>query len=1586
MEISIAAALDEARKELLDLSLRNTLINFRTLKAKGVQVVDEVPQHVFRILVTDGKAMSFDAAPEGEEDEDGELFAQPEEVEAGGIAARHVDTRLQTSHTSGMLQKRLLNTFYAARTHLEEQGVNVLFLALGMLEWYDASSSEQKRRAPLVLIPANLYRTSVQARFRLSYTGEEVGSNLSLKTKLKNDRGLELPDLPTVTEEVDIDDYFDAVSQAIQYEQRWQVDREAIELGFFSFGKFLMFNDLDAEQWPEGLSPDDHPVLEHLFGSGFPEPEHRLEENAYLDKHLKPKDVHHVVDADSTQILAMLDALNGCNLVIQGPPGTGKSQTITNLVAEALGRGHRVLFVSEKMAALEVVKRRLDNIGLGDACLELHSHKTNKKDLLAELGRTHSLGKPKLQSFEAVFETLTEARDRLNAYSEAVNTPVGESGVTPYEAYGHLIRLEKNTAVELPLLGYQDLRDWSGSDFSRRYVLAERMQAIIAKMDIPHKHPFWGSERTVFLPTEKPQLIEAAKKAGAATQRLKQVSELLATHLHLPVSATAAEAGLLCRAARRALEAPHLDGVNLRPVEWAARRREIEALLSSGSRLQAIHADNDDQLIPEAWEQNVLFIRQNLAAHGQKWWRFLIGDFRRAKAQLVGLCAQPLPKENEQRLAIVEAIMEAQRLSKVIEGHSEDARFLFGKQWQGVTSDWAVLTQLTKWVDELHQDIDQGELPSGLIDFLVGGSDLERLEPMIADVEKGLKVHRPYADALAKHLKLDPAVRFEDERPFSEQGFLEQLTLCIAVIKELDRLHEMVSYNHQARALQEDELAFLLEVAERWPHGGKHLADALSFNWYNRLVARALEERSALAGFDSASHETTVGRFRRLDEETFQVNRARLALAHWSKIPRAGNFGQLSILLHEMQKKRRHLPIRQLMTRAGNVIQAIKPVFMMSPMSIATYLPPGSLTFDIVIFDEASQVKPVDAFGAILRAQQAVVVGDSKQLPPTSFFDTMFADDAPGYDEDADAEIPMRAGDVESVLALFNSKGAPERMLRWHYRSRHDSLIAVSNREFYESKLVTFPSPDNERKELGLRLHHLPGTFYDRGGSRANKGEAQKVAKAVMEHARHRPEWTLGVAAFSQAQAEAVQNQLEILRRQDPSCEAFFSGHENEPFFIKNLENVQGDERDVIYISVGYGRDTTGKLTMNFGPLNRDGGERRLNVLITRARRRCEVFTNIQADDIDLSRTNARGVVALKRYLRFADTGEMEMVEVSGRPPDSPFEEAVADALRGHGYTIHHQVGSAGYFVDLAVVDPEAPGRYLLGIECDGATYHRAQAARDRDRIRQSVLEGLGWQLHRIWSTDWFRNPERELKKVIEAIHAARARSGTPPAAAPAAPSSPPTQGVDRHELEEVESAPKRLNAPYQMATLPKQFLPSGGLTEVTFTHLAELLRSVVQVESPVHVHEAMRRVIDAYGVAKIGRQIRKHLEVAIQRASNKGWLRRHGSFLYDADRRNIMIRDRSTIYNRSRKLEFIAPVEIRAAIVLVVRHAHGIPAEEVPTATCTLLGFSRTTAEMATQVHTQIEALLQRGRIVDQHGLLMPGDEAVSGTLSLFS
>ncbi len=520
-----------------------------------------------------------------------------------------------------------------------------------------------------------------------------------------------------------------------------------------------------------------------------------------------------------------------------------------------------------------------------------------------------------------------------------------------------------------------------------------------------------------------------------------------------------------------------------------------------------------------------------------------------------------------------------------------------------------------------------------------------------------------------------------------------------------------------------------------------------------------LESNPGLGQFSGKDQEAIRARFAQIDSQLTKLQREQLAAKiDQHKVPEGNNSGkvkdrtQLALLKHEAGKKTRHESIRSLMLRAAEALQGLKPCFMMSPMAVAQYLPAGKVHFDIIVMDEASQMRPEEALGAISRGSQLVVVGDPKQLPPTSFFSRQ------GGDDDDESEELSLAQDSESILEaaipLFKL-----RRLRWHYRSRHESLIAFSNKAFYDSNLVVYPSPHRESNEFGVKFVRVArGRFVEQ----RNIEEAEVVAKAIEHHLLHRSEESLGVVAMNVKQAEQIDRTLEQLAKQNPALQEALSRNEgiDEPLFIKNLENVQGDERDVIYISATYGpMEIGGSVPQRFGPINGADGWRRLNVLFTRSKKRMQVFASFTASDVLATGTSSRGVLALRDFMQFAESGHMPHIRETGRASDSDFEVAVIEALERHGYQCEPQVGVAGFFIDLAVRDPGQPGRYLMGIECDGAAYHSAKSARDRDRLRQSVLEQLGWRIRRIWSVDWFRNAKLQLEPILQELATLRTAS-----------------------------------------------------------------------------------------------------------------------------------------------------------------------------------------------------------------------------------
>lgn len=1525
MSENILPKLEASRKELLDLGMRNTLLNYKAPKARGLTIVQEQSVSVYDILVTQNKVMTFLGRP-GKEGDDELLFVLPELTEPE-LQDAYNDTRLQTNETEQKLQTKILNTYYFAKSSIEEQGVNILYLALGTLNWYEKGNTEDPRKAPLLLIPVSLERSSANERFRLRYTGAEIGANLSLQAKMMVDFNVTIPDLPE-EEEFNILPYFTDIQDRISHLDNWKVDANAMELGFFSFGKFMIYHDLDSAKWPDDKKPFDHPILQSLFGRGFNEAQPSIGEEHHLDKETNADQLLQVVDADSSQILAMLAVKEGRNMVIQGPPGTGKSQTITNLIADAIGNGKKVLFVAEKMAALEVVKRRLDSVNLGEACLELHSHKANKRELHNELRRILELGKPTTTRLEEEIRFLKPVIDELNAYCNEVNKVIAQSGHSAQEVMGHLLKINKQTNnYKFPRIAVDEIGSWDFPYLKGIEILAEQVQARLSKIGEPERLLFYGTGLTVFLPKDEENTRELLNEASKGTKELLSLVATVSDLLGVDAPNDKYKIAGLIKTVKTAANNPGVQSMAITEAIWLNNKADISAVIETGVRLRDLHQKFDATFIPEAWEHNVLEIRQNIIAHGKKWYKFILGDYKKSVKQLTALLNIPAPSDFETKIEYVNAMMEGKRLSAALLSFDPLAQRLFGNYWQKNRTDWMAVKSGSEYLQSVHAAIQNGEILSPILQYLEKNEKIEVVAKFANDLEAALEGQDLSVRNLLKQLDLNNSV-------IQETGFKEQQDLLENWTSDLADIHKAVSWNVLKENIEKEGADYLIAVAANWPDASTHLKTAVQKSWYESLIEQAMLNSPDLRKFERSNHEDIIEKFKRLDILNQYYNISKVALKHWEAVPRQDGGGQINVLKSEFNRRARHMPIRKLMQEAGLAIQAIKPVIMMSPMSIANFLPPDSIDFDLVIFDEASQVRPVDALGAILRAKQLVVVGDTKQMPPTSFFDKL--------NTETEDEENVTA-DMQSILGMCDAQSAPQRMLRWHYRSRHESLISLSNQEFYENKLIIFPSPGSKNR-MGLAFNHLPDTFYDKGKTRTNPKEADKVADAVMQHAIHNPKLSLGVVAFSTAQMQAIQNALEIRRRKNPEAESFFRSHPNEPFFVKNLENVQGDERDVIFISIGYGRTEDGKVPMSFGPLNNEGGERRLNVLITRAKSRCEVFTNITAGDMNPGPNAKFGIRALKSFLYYAQHGKFESDKEEIEYKPQPFEEIVAEGLRDQGYTVREKVGSAGFYIDLAVVDADHPGRYLLGINCDGRSYHNAKSARDRDRLRSTVLESMGWNLFNAWSTDWFRNPKGELRLLVEAIEKARMQAEHNDAVEEELLEDLKSL-VREEKVEESESYEKYVTVILgsEIAFQELHTYPSGKL--------GNWIAEVVKIESPVHFEEMARRIAEANGISKIGSRVRASITDAALYAVNNGLLIRKGDFLWHPESDTAAIRDRSLLNPNSRKLAYIAPEEMNLAIARVVENSIAIQPESAVQLIAKIFGYSRVTEDMRNSI-----------------------------------
>ena len=681
---------------------------------------------------------------------------------------------------------------------------------------------------------------------------------------------------------------------------------------------------------------------------------------------------------------------------------------------------------------------------------------------------------------------------------------------------------------------------------------------------------------------------------------------------------------------------------------------------------------------------------------------------------------------------------------------SSDERFknLFASEWNGVDTNRGLLSGLVSWVRCLKKS---SGLPNEWMSWLLSSETKKKVKIITEITNKAVKVRKALRE-VDSSLQEFGTLRNGTvllEKKLTLKAALDKLTVYAGTTNYLVALSD---YNRLLEDANGSGLKSLTKLIHTQDLGFEKCKPAYTFIIYNSIAKELMKNHSEIAFFTRTGYENSINRFVSLDKQI--MAKTAIGIAHnVSKrmVPNGIGTGLvrdhtgLFLIKNELAKKKRHIPIRQLVRRAGEALQALKPCFMMSPLSVAQYLAPGKIEFDVVVMDEASQIRPADAIGAIARAKQLVIVGDANQLPPTSFFERLISDEL--------SDETFAVIDTESILDVCASR-YPKRRLRWHYRSEHESLIAFSNRHFYDDDLVVFPSSQGNKDICGVWCHYIEGATYQKG---RNKNEAKAVVNGIINHLRSYPKLSLGVATFNREQSELIHDILEDMQKKDSSIERIVkeSENSNEPFFIKNLENVQGDERDIIFISTTYGPDpSTGQVYQRFGPILEDVGWRRLNVIITRAKKRVEIFTSMKSADVRLTDNSSRGVQALRAYLEYAEKGMMVDFGISdtGREPESDFEISVAQIVNNMGYKVTPQVGVAGFFIDLGVRHPDRPMEYLLGIECDGASYHSAASVRDRDRLRQEILEKKGWRIHRIWSVDWYKNRDSEVERLRRVI------------------------------------------------------------------------------------------------------------------------------------------------------------------------------------------------------------------------------------------
>ena len=1130
-------------RKLLDFSLRNNLLNTR-LGKRAVQFISFEVNKMEDLLQT-GDNYTVQPWPEDRkklEAEDGIFHsatqaAPLQEQFETDIKAHKLSTYLSATE----LKPILTNLYRGARTALEENGANALFIAIGMLKWYVTEKSDQPRFAPILLLPVNIVRNGGGYIVRLR--DEETILNITLNEFLRQQFKLLVPTfdpLPRDESGVDVPAVFAAIRKAIEQHPRWEVLDESV-LGLFSFNKFVMWNDIhsNAEKLQES------PIVESLIERRLtiPNSDESIDVHEF-DLTALPADVATPISVDSSQLEAVIESGQGKSFILYGPPGTGKSQTITNMIANALYHGKRVLFVAEKMAALSVVQKRLAKIGLDPFCLELHSNKVTKTHFLEQLQQALDVTHGHLsEDFEKRSKELYDLRQQLNGYMQAVHH-VGDCGLSVYDCIDRFLNLGETTNVDV---SFDFAKSKKGADLAQLTEALTKLDAVFQVTGQPFGHPLAG----------------------------------------------------------------------LSPKD----------------------------------------------------------DRRESLAQL-------------------ETLLHQLQTSGVQPGM--------------LTNDWQTIQK--KWF-----------LPR----FFATNKFLKRLQAIDSSISKG-KIST-FIDSLSQ---VSPSLSNENISTW---------------LAHKDEWREWFQWSSQRTALVNAGWQPAVDLIEAG-QSGEEAANAVSRVLYKEWAMTMIDSNDKLRKFSGLVFEDVIARYRQLTEYFQELTKKELYCRLAARIPsitiEAATGSEVNILKRNIANGGRGTSIRRIIDQIPNLMPKLCPCMLMSPISVAQFIDLSWPKFDLVIFDEASQMPTSEAVGAIGRGKALIVVGDNKQMPPTSFFDAQQVDDE-------DAEID----DLDSILDDCQALSIKDHYLAFHYRSKHESLIAFSNQEYYDGRLFTFPSADDRLQKVSLVK--VEGT-YDKGGKRSNRAEADAVVAEILRRLADKElsKRSIGVVSFSVAQQNLIEDVLMEALVKQPELEAKAFQCE-EPIFIKNLENVQGDERDVILFSVGYGPDKDGNVSMNFGPLNNRGGERRLNVAVSRARYEMIVYSTLRAEQIDLRRSKALGVEGLQKFLKYAETGQLISSGTTANTTETTCDavaEDIANAIKSMGYETTTAVGRSLFKVDVAVVDPADHERYLLGILIDNPARNATKIARDRELTQPSVLQGLGWKVLRVWSVDWLQNRQRVIDAIIDAI------------------------------------------------------------------------------------------------------------------------------------------------------------------------------------------------------------------------------------------
>ena len=1531
-------------RKLLDLGLRNNLINLRLSKNLVPILANSLDE--FEDSLSQGEDFSILPRPTDWETDEAFDFENMHNTTqyAQLVVSEFKNKRLRSILPESQLEKTMKTLYRNAKTALEENGANTLYLVLGILRWYENPKSSKARYAPVIMLPVEIVRRTGNKGYTLRLRDDEPQINVTILEKFKQDFGINisgLDPLPMDDNGVDLRRVFTILRKAMMSQDRWDV-LESAYLGIFSFSQFVMWSDLRhrsdelvknkvVRSLIDGkLSWDAKPMI---IGNSVPEG------NTLLP-----------MPADASQLFAIQAACDGESFVLHGPPGTGKSQTITSLIANALANGKSVLFVAEKKAALDVVQKRLENIGVDPFCLELHSNKTKKRDVLnqlriaTEVAREHT---PEQYAQKA--ERLKELRENLDCYATQLHTvlPCG------YSVYALINDYEEcANAPDLIVVSAELANKTDNNTFETNIILLERLVAAAKALGHPYKHPLSAIGINQYTQQLRYNLEEIVTAYRDATVKFVPIAQKFAKILSFEKITNATELTKLITLAES------VSAFKNYPIAWAKAEKPIEYFAKVKEMAQHyLEYNKRKQYLSERWNNEFLELDgEALYQESNKiesdWFiPKMIGQRKLGQrlSQYAKEAGVNIPESIKVLCRMQQEYAEATALLQI---YGDD----LGVLYNGEETDW----------NKIVEDATLAQRHIAVLQEYVGGyteranlcSNNDAVSTAVDVVQKYPNFKR-YQQECYDLLKIT-VVEDDDWLGIQQE-------LCENILENRDALKEWITFVGIASEARDAELGDLVDA---YCAGAKHedIVPAYRKATFKALIIAAIDNEGVLNAFSGPVFNEKIEQYKRLDKEYTNLVRQELFCRLASNIPdftgAAAQSSELGILQRAIKNGGRGISIRKLFEQLPNLLPRLCPCMLMSPISAAQYLDPKREPFDIVVFDEASQLPTCKAVGVLARGHNAVIVGDPKQMPPTTFFAINAID-----------EENIQEEDLESILDDCLAINMPQTHLLWHYRSRHESLISFSNHQFYENKLFTFPSVND--RESKVSLVPVDGVF-ERGKGRRNRAEAQAVVDEICRRC-HDPELSklsVGVITFNISQQTLIDDMLNEACEKDPELEKWMYESE-EPLFVKNLENVQGDEREVILFSIGYGPDENGKVYMNFGPLNRDGGWRRLNVAVSRARSEMIVFSTLKPEQIDLSKTSAEGVAALKSFLIYASGEEIALNEYSSKQLHdikNGIARRICELLKQQGFETELNVGHSKYKIDICVIDPRNPENYILGILLDGSSYEAAKTTRDRELAQIEVLCNLGWNIMRVWTMDWWDNRNKEIARIVAELQRLMTSESTD--AQPPQENNESCNLTEQAEVFDIANKEPEISAqkaqpacikPYETTILNNQHLTADDIKSGGYDYLVlRAIETVLETEAPIYKTVLFKRVLNGFGISRLGDELNRYLTRLAQSLNPKITIDGEDQVYWTKDQNpNEYYLIRVTEKGDMRRDPSVVPwVEAVNAMCYALYTQIGMPRDELAREAIKLLGYQHVVGEAAALAVDAFAQLQEKGLV----------------------